>query len=56
MEGAQNVARTTLEQIKVTRPKVDRRKINATTEKAIARHMLEDREASLTPDVVPEEK
>ena len=55
MEGAQKVARMTLEQIKATRPKVDRRKINATTEKDIARHMLEDREASSTPKVVPEE-
>jgi len=46
----------TLEQIKATGPKVDWRKINATTEKDIARHMLEDQEASSTPKVVPEEK
>lgn len=34
----------TLEQIKASRPKVDRAKIEATTEKDIARHMLEDEE------------
>jgi putative transcriptional regulator len=42
------VARMTLEQIKAMRPKTDRRKIDATTEKDIARHMREDREASST--------
>jgi len=38
------MARRTLEQIKTSRPKVDHAKIEATTEKDIDRHMLEDEE------------
>ena len=38
------MARMTLEQIKASRPKVDRVKIEATTEKDIANHMQEDEE------------
>jgi|GEM_PF-3604184 hypothetical protein len=38
------MARMTLEQIKASRPKVDRAKIEATTEKNIANHMQEDEE------------
>ena len=40
------MARMTLEQIKASRPKVDRAKIEATTEKDIANHMQEDEENS----------
>ena len=36
----------TLEQIEASRPKVDRAKIEATTEKDIANHMQEDEENS----------
>jgi hypothetical protein len=38
------MARMTLEQIEASRPKVDRIKIEATTEKDIANHMQEDEE------------
>ena len=38
------MARMTREQIKARRPVVDRRKIAATTEEDIARHMVEDGE------------
>ena len=38
------MARMTLEQIEASRPKVDRTKIEATTEKDIANHMQEDEE------------
>ncbi len=44
------MTRTTLEGIKAMRPKPDWRKIAATTEKDIDRHMREDREASVTSD------
>jgi hypothetical protein len=40
------MARMTLEQIEASRPKVDRAKIEATTEKDIANHMQEDEENS----------
>ncbi len=38
------MTRMTLEQIKASRPKIDREKIEATTEKDIVRHMQEDEE------------
>ena len=38
------MARMTLDQIKASRPKVDRARIDATSEKDIARHMKEDGE------------
>ena len=38
------MARMTLEQIEASRPKVDRAKIEETTEKDIANHMQEDEE------------
>jgi putative transcriptional regulator len=38
------MARLTLEQIKAARPKVDREKIEKTSEMDIARHMREDGE------------
>ena len=38
------MARMTLEQIKASRPRVDRAKIEATSEEDIARHMREDGE------------
>ncbi len=38
------MARMTLDQIQASRPKVDRAKIEATTEKDIAHHMQEDEE------------
>ena len=44
------MARMKLEQIKASRPAVDRRKIEATTEKDIARHMVEDGEMPPAPD------
>ena len=40
------MARMTLEQIKASRPKVDRAKVEATTENDIVRHMREDGENS----------
>ena len=43
------MARMTLEQIKAHRPPVDRRKIAATTEKDIARQMVEDGETLPKP-------
>jgi hypothetical protein len=46
----------TLEQIKAMRPKMERRKIDATTETDIARHMREDREASSTSAFAPGEE
>lgn len=39
----------TLEQLKASRPAADRRKIDATTEKDIARHMVEDGEGPPAP-------
>jgi len=39
------MARMTLEQIKASRPKVDRAKIEATSQEDIARHMREDGES-----------
>lgn len=50
------MARMTLEQIKAMRPKMERRKIDATTETDIARHMREDREASSTSAFAPGEE
>jgi len=46
----------TLEQIKAMRPKMERRKIDATTETDIARHMREDREVSSTSAVALREE
>ena len=43
------MARMKLEQINASRPAVDRRKIEATTEKDIARHMVEDGEMRPAP-------
>ncbi len=48
------MARVTLDQIKTARPKVDRGKIEKTSEKDIARHMRQDGEdpkAELSPFV-----
>lgn len=50
------MARRTLEQIEATRPKADWPKIAETTEKDIARHMREDREASSVPNAAPGEE
>jgi putative transcriptional regulator len=44
------MARMTLEQIKACRPAANRRKIEATTEEDIARHMVEDGEMPSAPD------
>ena len=44
------MARMTLDQIKASRPKVDRARIDATSEEDIARHMKEDGE---NPDAAP---
>lgn len=44
------MARMTLEQIKASRPRVDRAKLEATTEEDIRRHMIEDGE---DPDAQP---
>lgn len=38
------MARVTLEEIRASRPKIDRAKVEATTEADIRRHMLEDGE------------
>lgn len=53
------MARMTLEQIKTSRPRADRAKIEATSEEDIARHMREDGEnldaglGTFSKDVLP---
>ncbi len=48
-EADDAMARMTLEQIKARHPAVDRRKLEATTEEDIARHMVEDGEMPPAP-------
>ena len=48
-EEDEAMVRMTLEQIKTCRPATDRRKIEATTEKDIARQMVEDGEITPVP-------
>ena len=43
-KGARNMARMTLDQIKASAPKINRAKIDATTDEDIIRHMIEDGE------------
>ena len=50
------MARMTLEQIKASRPAADRRKIDATVEEDIARHMVEDSEVPQGSEPAREEK
>ena len=49
-EADDAMARMTLEQIKARHPAVDRRKLEATTEEDIARHMVEDGEMRPAPE------
>ena len=48
-EADDAMARMTLEQIKARHPAIDRRKLEATTEEDIARHMVEDGERQPAP-------
>ena len=43
-KGARTMARMTLDQIKASAPKINRAKIDATTDEDIIRHMIEDGE------------